>query len=411
MKFPFSTVTYQASLCTLVLCASLRAADLIVDSAGGPGTFPTIQAAMLAAQPGDRILVQPGVYPSFSVTKSISIYGMGSAVDAVVVGGIHLGLGFPNQNYHVSISRLRVDAGAAAPLAVSGQELGVGKIEFESVQIAGGFRLLAGEAGFVLSLANCTVTGDIGQGFDGATCNVAAPAPSYFSITRCRFQGARGDLFAAQPPLAGLLLDRGVTAQIAQCDIRGGRGGLAQTGAAGLYVRQAQVRSLGTATTVRGGDGGTAAAGGPGVLTTSTIFRGSATLNGGLGTTDGPAVAGTGTVLPASNISPELEVVVDQTTSGPVIIGSGTHIAWHLESAGAPGFVLLSWAIGGPLPAPLDRLLMDPLVASFMPTDLDVVLPSFGDFVGLPLFLQGVSIDVPYNAILGTAPVALHLDR
>src|SRR5690606_20986402 len=122
--------------------------------------------------------------------------------------------------------------------AVSGQELGVGKIEFESVQVEGGFRLLAGEPGFVLSLANCTVTGDLGQGFDGATCNIAAPAPSYFSLTRSRFQGARGDLFAGQPPLAGLLLDRGVTTQLEQCEIRGGRGGIAQAGAAGLHVRQ-----------------------------------------------------------------------------------------------------------------------------------------------------------------------------
>jgi hypothetical protein len=410
MKSLLAAAACRSFSFALVLCASAHAADLIVDPAGGPGTFPTIQAAIQAAQPGDRILVQPGSYPAFSITKSIAILGMGSSANAVVVGGIHLGLGFPNQNYRVAIARMRVDAGPSAPLAVSGQELGVGVIEFESVEIVGGFRLLAGEAGFVMSLANCTVVGDIGQGFDGATCNIAAPAPSYFSITRCRFQGARGDLFAAQAPLAGLLLDRGVTAQIAQCDIRGGRGGVAQAGAPGLHVRQAQVRSLGTTSTVHGGDGGTAAAGGPGVLATSTVFRGTATVTGGFGTPNGPASAGTGTLLPLSGVTAELTVVVDQTMSGPVVVGADTHVVWHLATSGAPGLVLIAGTLSGPQPAPLDRLVIDLGTASVMPADVDLVLPSLGSFVGLPLFLQGVAIDAANNTFPATAATALHLD-
>ncbi|HEX5052239.1 MAG TPA: hypothetical protein VFZ65_10735 [Planctomycetota bacterium] len=411
MKSHFHAATFPSFACALVLCASVRATDLLVDPTGAPGTFATIQAALVAAQPGDRILVQPGVYPSFSVTKSITILGMGSSVDAVVVAGIHLGLGFPNQHYHVSISRLRVAPGPLAPLAVSGQELGVGQIEFESVQIDGGFRLLSGEPGFVLSLANCSVVGTVGQGFDGATCHVASPAPSTFSITRCQFQGAPGDLFVAQPPLAGLLLDRGVTAQIAQCVIRGGNGGLAQAGAPGLDVRQAQVRSLGTMSTIRGGDGGAGACGGPGVLTTSTVFYGSATVTGGPGSPNGPVAAGTGTLLPSTGTDPELQVAVNQTMSGPVLVGSGTHLAWHLASAGAPALVLVSPAIGNPLPPPLDQLLIDPASSILMATTLDLVLPSFGAFVGLPLFGQGVSLDVAHNTLLATAPFALHLDH
>ncbi|MCA8953368.1 MAG: hypothetical protein KDE27_27900, partial [Planctomycetes bacterium] len=356
----------------------------------------------------DRILIQPGSYPAFSITKSVTILGLGTTVDAVVVGGIHLGLGLTNQHYRVAVSRLRIEPGAHAPLAVSGQELGVGQIEFESVEIAGGFRLLAGEAGFVLSLANCSIAGAVGQGFDGATCAIAAPAPSTFALTRCRFEGAPGDFFAAQPPLAGLLLDRGVTVQIAQCEIRGGDGGIAQAGAAGLWVRNAQVRSLGSASNVRGGDGGPGASGGPGVRTTSTVFYGNATIAGGL--PNGPIAAGSGTVLPSTGIDPELEVLVHQVPTGPVVVNPGTQFGWQLDAHGAPALVVLSMTIGDPQPAPFERLLIDPATGTLAGTTFQMTLPAFGGFVGLPLFGQGVSIDPAHNAVLATAPFALRLD-
>lgn len=394
----------------LALATGARAADLIVEAGGGSGTFATIQAAINAAQPGDRVLILPGTYPAFSVTKSLTIMGLGSSAEAVVVGGIGLQPMFPNQHYHISISRLRVAPGPLTPLAVSGQEMGVGQVEFESMVIDGGFRLLAGESGFVLSLANCIVTGTLGQGFDGATCHIAAPAPSHFSLTRCEFWGAPGDLFAAQTPFAGLLLDRGVTVQIAQCQVHGGNGGLAQPGAAGLNVRHAQVRSLGTGSLIRGGDGGAGAAGGPGVQTTSTVFYSSSTINGGSGSPTGPVVAGMGTLLPSTTSNPELQLFVDQSQSGPAVVGSGSHLNWHLDAYGEPALVAVSFAIGTPQPAPFDHLLIDPMTALVMATDLDIVLPSFGAFVGLPLFGQGVSLDVLHNTIRATAPFALHID-
>jgi hypothetical protein len=45
-----------------------------------------------------------------------------------------------------------------------------------------------------------------------------------------------------------------------------------------------------------------------------------------------------------------------------------------------------------------------------MPADVDLVLPSLGSFVGLPLFLQGVAIDAANNTFPATAATALHLD-
>lgn len=405
-----STVSFVPAACVslLSLCAALSATDRIVDAVGGPGTYPTVQAAINAALPGDRVLIRAGVYPGFSVTKSIHVLGVGTDIGDVVVGPVHLGLGFPNQNYHVSIAHLRIDAGPVAPLAVSGQELGAGQIEFESVQVEGGFRLLAGEPSFVLSMANCTVIGDIGQGFDGGTCTIAAPAPSYFTITRCFFQGARGDLFAAQPPLAGLLLDRGVTAQIEQCQMRGGRGDIAQAGAPGLYVRQAQVRSFGAGSVATGGDGGIAAAGGPGVRTTSTVQHGTVTVAGGIGTPNGPTVAGGGALLPAGGIVPELQFAIDGGLVGPVSVRPGTPVAWHLACP-VGGVVLMSIAIGDPRPAPLDRLVVDPGLSQFLPADADFVVPPLGDFQGLPLFFQAVALD-PASTYPATAAYAVHVD-
>jgi len=398
------------SLCALLLGAAVPAADLFVDANGTPGTYATVQAAILAAQPGDRILVLPGSYPAFSITKAIHIVGVGTEPSSVVVGGVHLGLGFPNQNYHVSLSRLRIDAGPTSPTAVSGQELGVGRIEFDSVEVEGGFRLLSGEPGFVLSFANCEVRGDIGQGYDGGTCHLAAPAPSYFSITRSRFQGARGNLFAAQAPMAGLLLDGGVTVQIEQCSIDGGDGGVAQAGAPGLDVRSAQVRSLGTSTVVTGGDGGVGAAGGPGVRTTSTVLRGTVSVAGGVGTPSGPTVTGGGALLQATGVRPELSFHVDQSAIGPVMAAAGSQLDWQLDAGNNPSVVLMSLAIGGPLPPPLDQLAIDPGFAMLLPADATFVVPPLGAVIGLPLFFQGIAFDVSSGAYRATAVDAIHLD-
>lgn len=389
--------------------ASLRAqTDRLVDPAGAPGTYLTIQAAIDAAVSGDRILVAPGAYPAIAVTKPIAILGMGASPNDVGVGGIAFASGGLGQNYRVAISRLRVDAGPLSPLAVSGQELGTGQIEFESVTVQGGFRLLGGASGFVMELANCSIAGDIGQGFDGATCHIAAPAPSNFAISRCTFHGAAGDLFAAQSPMAGLLVDRGVTVSIAQCTVQGGAGGIAQPGAAGLVVRNGQVRALGTGSVVRGGDGGPGAAGGAGVSTTSNVFRGTATVLGGSGSPNGPVSSGVGALLGAG-IDPELEVLVDGATRGPVAAGAGTHLQWHNEAFGSPSLVLFSFALVAPYPAPFDRLTIDLTNVGIVGNDLDVVLPAHG-VIGLTLFGQGVALDVAHGTILASAPFAVRLE-
>lgn len=94
-------------LATVALVPALGAATLVV----GPGqAFTDIQAAVDAAQPGDVILVEPGTYGAFAVTKPLRILGAGSGVVRVVEPtgeGVHVeGIGAGDE---VVISGMEVD--------------------------------------------------------------------------------------------------------------------------------------------------------------------------------------------------------------------------------------------------------------------------------------------------------------
>jgi hypothetical protein len=71
---------------SLLLCPCLAAAiaaqtTLVVDALGGPGTFPTIAAALAAAAPGDRveIIAQPNAtYAGFQTGLGVHLFGIGN---------------------------------------------------------------------------------------------------------------------------------------------------------------------------------------------------------------------------------------------------------------------------------------------------------------------------------------------
>lgn len=76
-----------AALLAVFISASSAAATWIVDSNNGPGTnFTTISAAIIAAQPGDTIIVRAGVYgENVIVNKGVTIVGWNATTYPVTV--------------------------------------------------------------------------------------------------------------------------------------------------------------------------------------------------------------------------------------------------------------------------------------------------------------------------------------
>jgi len=79
MQRPLLALLHGPLLSGFLLCCMAAAqATLTVDATGTGGAFTTVQAAITAASPGDRILVLGiGPYPSFVVDRGIDIQGAG----------------------------------------------------------------------------------------------------------------------------------------------------------------------------------------------------------------------------------------------------------------------------------------------------------------------------------------------
>jgi hypothetical protein len=82
------------------LLASFAAAqNHIVVSAGGGGAYTDIASAIAAAQPGDSVIVRPGSYAGFTLSKAISILGQpgaqiaapGAQLETITVSGVPAG--------------------------------------------------------------------------------------------------------------------------------------------------------------------------------------------------------------------------------------------------------------------------------------------------------------------------------
>jgi hypothetical protein len=80
MRIQFFHVVLSCALSALPAFAG----DLLVDPSAGAPAFTTIQAAINAANVGDRILVAPGLYPErLSISKGIELVGAGPSLTQV----------------------------------------------------------------------------------------------------------------------------------------------------------------------------------------------------------------------------------------------------------------------------------------------------------------------------------------
>ena len=84
--------TYGVLLVTL-LSRQAQATDLLVAPCGGGNVHPTITSALQAANPGDRILIEPATYPGdHIITKSVTLLSNSPTERFVIDGALHVGL-------------------------------------------------------------------------------------------------------------------------------------------------------------------------------------------------------------------------------------------------------------------------------------------------------------------------------
>jgi hypothetical protein len=167
----------------LLLSPALRAADLLV-----PSQYATIQAAVNAAAPGDRILIAPGTYAgAVSINaKSLSLVGTGGAsvtrIDRANVGGDVIAIQGTSGTV-VSISGLtltRWSSGAAIAAA------GAASVNCQDVWA------ITGDRGVDLSgSATMSATGFNALFLQSTGASLSGPATS-LSLLQSSFQGCRG---------------------------------------------------------------------------------------------------------------------------------------------------------------------------------------------------------------------------
>ncbi len=142
-----------ASLVTLVPLP-LKAADVLVSSAGGPGVFTTIGAALTAANAGDRILITPETFvETITITKSVTLLANAEGGTFSLQGGVTLAPAAPA--IEVVVSGASIAGGVSAAAAPSG---GLCRISILGCTVGS---IAANLANYHVTLAGCNVNGSV----------------------------------------------------------------------------------------------------------------------------------------------------------------------------------------------------------------------------------------------------------
>lgn len=282
-------------LATFNLAPAAVAADLHVDATGAGGAYTTIGAAMGAASPGDRLLVQPGHYPAFQFWVAVDVIGLGNRPSDVRIDRVDFHVSVPVSGYDTCLSNVHVGSTAASDdLAIVGNELPPGTFHIDGVIVDGGVYLASGASGFYLLITNSIIRSEPGEGFlDSATFLAGSGMFAEIRNSTIEAPGA-GTL---DPADSGLTLSGGCSVRLVRATIRGGDGsaaagfpdgadGIWQTFTPGLISLR-----LDGGSTIRGGAGEGSGAGGDGVDVTGAIRLGDATVEGGIGSPHGEAYA------------------------------------------------------------------------------------------------------------------------
>ena len=231
------------------------AADVL--HVGATGAFPEIQPAIDAAQPGDTILVAPGSYASFTLSKPVFVVGAGPDLVSVGVGFLlSLHVQGITAGTEAVISGLRVSGADAAILGGIVVENCAGTVVLHDVRVEDALSRALSVAGS----DRVIVSGALITGGSEAALVVES---SELWIASSTILGASWD----GPPVAfpgwNGVRAKGATLRLWDTHVEGGAAGSGllfgpPTGGHGLVAEGSLVQIYGGgASTLLGGDGGT----------------------------------------------------------------------------------------------------------------------------------------------------------
>lgn len=383
---------FSTTALTAVLGAGARGTDWIVDSSGA-GDFKTIGAAIVVANPGDRLLVQPGHYPAFQFSVGVDVIGVGAAPADVRIDRVDYHVSIPAQHYDTLLSNVQLGSDHPADaIALSGNELGPGSLHLDGVVIDGAVFLGAGE-GFTLLVTNSAISNQPGEWFAGETMYLGG-AGSFVEIRNSSVQAAAATVTRA--PAAGVRLSAGTTARIVNTQITGGNGneGSHPDGAPavtrGLFPGAVELRIDGNSW-ITGGSG-PIGEGGHGVDLDGLIEVGAASVQGGSGNPPGLDFAAAQPVPTPVDLHLDLQPVL-ANAQVPVYLSAGDTIRVHMTTPVERTFLVVSLELNPPAAA-----LYLPLRLTF-PTiwvagnSFQAVIPParFQQIEGLEVYFQGLT--------------------
>jgi len=408
---------WQAGLCLVLCAAPLAADDLVVATNGAAGTYPTVAAAMSAAALGDRILVEPGSYPSFHYVKGVPVIGTGASASDVLIARCDFHPNIPNNDFDALLANLTLGSGAQQDaIALSGNELASGVLVMERVIVKGGLFLSGGPGNFQLILSNSRVEAGPGQGFAGSAAYVGGQG-NFVDVRASLIKAWDASSLAGVTAGIGMRVRPGTLVRIANSEIHGGLG----SDAGGVFAAGADAIArgfgAGTATVqlaggalVQGGSGGAGGAGGHGLNAVGTVKLAGASVFGGSGSPAGQAFVGMNAVqLP---LAVALELAPDQRYAQAPALQSGETLSIALQSPPQQSFLALSFGLNAPasgLASPL-QLASTWIVAggSFQATV--PASPSGAPIPSFMLYAQGAAFDFTTGQMYLSEATSIALD-
>ena len=346
---------YITCLGLLILAGALPArgqVDRLVNPAGGPGTYQTITQAMLASNPGDRILVMPGQYGFFQFSRGVHLIGLGANPEDVVIERIAFHVSIPTPGYDALISNVTVDSSNPVDvLSIHGNELAPGTLTIDGCVLRKGVFLRGGQQGFYLLINNSKITPTLGAGFSSEACWLGGPG-NHVDLRNTRITGWNADALGVQAGV-GLRVAAGTRMRIDGCVITGGNGVAGQpvlaagaSGVVGVLAGSVELRIDG-GSAVTGG-AGVNASGGHGVAAFGTVEVGSAVVAGGAGSPSGLPYAFSGptftTLNPHLSITPNLSFA-----DGPVKVSAGQQLTVQVGNGTLPSLLAIALSTDIPL--------------------------------------------------------------